>query len=284
MVIAALNYANNLLNNEFYEALQKKTREPNLVARLFVGGTGVVKVGTEVATALNNIDVSTEYVIKLKHEIEEHCTETFSAPAEREKIKSCLADIGETSTAFKQLLNTGMEQLANSVTPRLRSLVDAVAAVSYELTEAQYAENEVNDPWVQKLLHAVEGSVTWLQPVLTTTNYDTLVLLIVDFLAKRLEAIMQQKRFNQLGGLQLDRDTRTLVGHFSGMTPRPVRDKFARLSQIATILNLEKVSEMLDYWGENSGPMTWRLTPADVRRILSLRVDFKPEAIAALKL
>ncbi|KAI7985633.1 Metal transporter Nramp6 [Camellia lanceoleosa] len=33
---------------------------------------------------------------------------------------------------------------------------------------------------------------------------------------------------------------------------------------------------------ENSGPMTWRLTPAEVRRVLGLRVDFKPEAIAAL--
>ncbi|KAI8016636.1 Conserved oligomeric Golgi complex subunit 4 [Camellia lanceoleosa] len=30
--------------------------------------------------------------------------------------------------------------------------------------------------------------------------------------------------------------------------------------------------------------MTWRLTPAEVRRVLGLRVDFKPEAIAALKL
>ncbi|KAL0381269.1 UNVERIFIED_CONTAM: Conserved oligomeric Golgi complex subunit [Sesamum angustifolium] len=95
---------------------------------------------------------------------------------------------------------------------------------------------------------------------------------------------MMQKRFSQLGGLQLDRDARTLVSHFSSMTQRTVRDKFSRLTQMATILNLEKVSEILDFWGENSGPMTWRLTPAEVRRVLGLRVDFKPEAIAALKL
>eukprot|EP01018_Ginkgo_biloba_P012341 Gb_28113 [translate_table: standard] len=68
------------------------------------------------------------------------------------------------------------------------------------------------------------------------------------------------------------------------MTQRTVRDKFALLTQMATILNLEKVSEILDFWGENLGPMTWRLTPAEVCRILSSRVDFKPEAIAALKL
>ncbi|GAU13708.1 hypothetical protein TSUD_348130 [Trifolium subterraneum] len=65
--------------------------------------------------------------------------------------------------------------------------------------------------------------------------------------------------FSQLGGLQLDREARALVSHFSIMIQRTVRDKFARLTQMATILNFEKVSEILDFWGENSGPMTWRL-------------------------
>ena len=54
--------------------------------------------------------------------------------------------------------------------------------------------------------------------------------------------------------------------------------------QIATLLNLESVSEVMDYWGENSGPLTWRLTPAEVREVLSLRVDFSAAAIAALRL
>jgi len=53
---------------------------------------------------------------------------------------------------------------------------------------------------------------------------------------------------------------------------------------MSTILSLEKVSKILDFRSENSGPTTWRLTPAEVRRVLDLRVDFKPEAIASLKL
>ena len=68
------------------------------------------------------------------------------------------------------------------------------------------------------------------------------------------------------------------------MTQRTVREKFARLTQVATVLNLEKVSEILDYWGENSGPMTWRLSPAELRRVLALRTEFSPDAIAALPL
>ncbi|KAI3877335.1 hypothetical protein MKX03_026392 [Papaver bracteatum] len=159
-----------------------------------------------------------------------------------------------------------------------------VGTVSYELSEAKYAENEVNDPWVQKLLHVVETNAAWLQPTMTSSNYDSFVHLIIDFIVKRLEVIMMQKKLNQLGGLQLDRDARELLSHFSGMTQRTVREKFSRLTQMATILNLEMVSEILDFWGENARPVTWRLTPAEVRRVLGLTVDFRPEAIAALRL
>ncbi|KAL5572211.1 hypothetical protein UlMin_021808 [Ulmus minor] len=283
-VIAVLSGASSLLGNEYHDALQQKMREPNLSAKLFAGGVGVQKTGIEIATALNNIDVSSEYVLKLRHEIEEQSAEVFPAPGDRERVKSCLSELGDISNTFKQALLAGMEQIVATVTPRIRPVLDSVATISYELSEAEYADNEVNDPWVQRLLHAVETNVAWLQPLMTANNYDSFVHLVIDFIVKRLEVIMMQKRFSQLGGLQLDRDARTLVSHFSGMTQRTVRDKFARLTQMATILNLEKVSEILDFWGENSGPMTWRLTPAEVRRVLGLRVDFKPEAIAALKL
>ncbi|KAL3333189.1 hypothetical protein AABB24_033321 [Solanum stoloniferum] len=283
-VIAVLSSAVSLLGGEFNEALQLKVREPNLGAKLFNGGVAVQKTGTEIATALNNMDVSGEYALKLRHEIEEQCAEVFSAPADRERVKSCLSELNETSNGFKKALNIGLEQLVATVTPRIRPVLDTVATISYELSESEYADNEVNDPWVQRLLHAVETNVAWLQPLMTANNYDSLVHLVIDFVVKRLEVIMMQKRFSQLGGLQLDRDIRALVSYFSNMTQRTVRDKFARLTQMATILNLEKVSEILDFWGENAGPMTWRLTPAEVRRVLSLRVDFKSEAISALKL
>ncbi|KAK1424995.1 hypothetical protein QVD17_20337 [Tagetes erecta] len=282
-VIAALSSAVSLLGGEYNDALQQKMREPNLAGKLFLGGV-VQKTGVDIATALNNIDVSSEYALKLRHEIEEQCAEVFPAPADRERIKSCLSELGEMSNGFKKALVAGLEHLVGTVTHRIRPVLDSVATVSYELSEAEYAENEVNDPWVQRLLHAVETNTGWLQPLMTANNYDSFVHLVIDFIVKRLEVIMMQKRFSQLGGLQLDRDVRALVSHFSGMTQRTVRDKFARLTQMATILNLEKVSEILDFWGENAGPMTWRLTPAEVRRVLGMRVDFKPEAIAALKL
>ncbi|ONK71711.1 uncharacterized protein A4U43_C04F11570 [Asparagus officinalis] len=283
-VFAVLSGATSLLSHEYQEALQQKMREPNLGAKLFLGGVGVQKTGTEIATALNNIDVSAEYVLKLRHEIEEQCGQVFPAPVDREKVKTCLSEFAEMHNVFKQVLNAGMEQLGSTITPRIRPVLDTVATISYELSDAEYEENEMNDPWVQKLLHAVESNIVWLQPFMTSNNYDLFVHLVIDFIVKRLEVIMMQKRFSQLGGLQLDREVRALVNHFSEMSQRPVRDKFARLSQMTTILNFERVSEILDFWGENAGHMTWLLTPSEVRRVLGLRLDFKPEAIAALRL
>jgi len=75
----------------------------------------------------------------------------------------------------------------------------------------------------------------------------------------------------QLGGLQYDKELRAVVGYLTSVTTWTIRDKFARLSQMATILNLERVGEIQDYWGPNSGPLTWRLTPAEVRQVLTLR-------------
>jgi hypothetical protein len=43
------------------------------------------------------------------------------------------------------------------------------------------------------------------------------------------------KRFGQLGGLQLDRDIRALVAYAGELTQRPVRDKFAELTQVGVV-------------------------------------------------
>lgn len=45
----------------------------------------------------------------------------------------------------------------------------------------------------------------------------------------------------QLGGLQFDKELRSLIAYLTTVTTWTIRDKFARLSQMATVLNLERV-------------------------------------------
>jgi len=43
----------------------------------------------------------------------------------------------------------------------------------------------------------------------------------------------------------VERDVRALVGYLTSLTVWPIRDKFARLSEMATLLSLEKVRSLL---------------------------------------
>lgn len=77
----------------------------------------------------------------------------------------------------------------------------------------------------------------------------------------------------KLGGLVLDQEVRALGAYLASATSWSVRDKMTRLTQIATILNLEKVSEINEYWNpQHSSELTsWRLSQNEVRTILTLR-------------
>lgn len=86
----------------------------------------------------------------------------------------------------------------------------------------------------------------------------------------------------QPGGLILDKEIRSLASYLAAATSWSVRDKFARLTQIATILSVEKVEELSDYCGADA--IAWRLTPAEVRKIAALRTDLRSDDIKRLKL
>ena len=77
--------------------------------------------------------------------------------------------------------------------------------------------------------------------------------------------------FPQMGGLVLDKEIRTLVTYLSNATSWSIRDKFSRLTQIAVVLNLEKVIEIQEYWGTENCSFTWRLTPKEIKQFLLLR-------------
>lgn len=69
----------------------------------------------------------------------------------------------------------------------------------------------------------------------------------------------------------LDKEVRSLAGYITAGTYWSARDQFARLTQIATILNFDQIDEINDYWGNADGAITWRLTPTEVKTVLNLR-------------
>ncbi|EOA29974.1 hypothetical protein CARUB_v10013080mg [Capsella rubella] len=313
-VLSILSYAASLLGNDYHDALQQKLGEPHVDARLFVDEMVANNNGTENASTLNDIDVSCEYILKLNCEIEEQCSKVFTpASADHERVKSCLSKLDALANTFKQsglkqlvadreriqsclselgnlrnpLSQACIEQLVAIVTQRIRPVLETVATVSYELIETEHAQNSTEcSPWVKLLLNSVERNVASLKSQTISENYESFLDRVLEFIANRLEVLMMQKCFSQLGGLQLDQDTTALTSHLLDMSERDVthvRHKFARLKQMGDLLKSNKylfVKEIMEYCSWNYGRVM-TLTPGEILFVLSLRVEFKPEPTTA---
>jgi hypothetical protein len=117
----------------------------------------------------------------------------------------------------------------------------------------------------------------------SSKNQDIFTGLVALETATLLEKNIFKCSFSKYGGLQLDKEIRILVNYLTSLTSWSSRDKFSRLSQVAILLSLESLNELFEYWN-SSLTITWRLTPNEIRQILLLRFDFRPEEVKSLKL
>ena len=289
-VCSVLSNINNHLCNSFLSALRHDASVYDLlVGTLSEGDLREMDNTTntaKAAQAVNNFDVSSEYIKKLKADLDMYTFEVFDHPDSRNRVQSCLSDLMKMSNEFQKISGQTIEHVAQRLLPELKPSIDALSSVSFNVSDSEYAVHEAEGPgWLSDLLARMEDHLSWLRTMLTSQNYESLVHSVLGHVAKRIEALLLQKRFNQLGGLLLEKYVRTLVNFTSNLTQRTVRDKFARLSQMGTLLNLETPQEVLDYWGDNMAEATmWRLTPFEVKRALKLRVDFRPHDVDELLL
>ncbi|KAM8945300.1 conserved oligomeric Golgi complex subunit 4 [Pelodytes ibericus] len=239
--------------------------------------------------SLNNVEVCSENIMTLKKNLENDCNKMFSQDLASEqaqaKIDSCLSDMASVSSKFRDLLQEGLGELNGTVIkPQVKPWINLFLSVSHNIEEEEFNDYEANDPWVQQFIVNLEQLMTEFKAGLSPVIYENLTSLLTSLIALELEKVALKSTFSRLGGLHFDKELRSLIAYLTTVTTWTIRDKFARLSQMATILNLERVTEILDYWGPNSGPLTWRLTPAEVRQVLALRMDFRSEDIKRLRL
>ncbi|KAM8876121.1 conserved oligomeric Golgi complex subunit 4 [Synchiropus picturatus] len=309
---AMINHANSVLESDFREVLYNKLRQgfpATTLQDIQRGVSSAVSLmqsslqqgrfntlgieSTENAKAaflvtLNNVEVCSDNITTLKKNLENDCSKLFSqgsGSGDKAKIESCLSDLVGTSTKFKDLLQEGLTELnTTAIKPQVKPWISSFLSISHNIEEEEFNDYEANDPWVQQLIVNLEQLMAEFKMALSPVIYDNLTSLMTNLISIEMEKTVLKCSFSRLGGLQFDKELRSLVAYLTTVTTWTIRDKFARLTQMATILNLERVTEILDYWGPNSGPLTWRLTPAEVRQVLALRVDFRSEDIKRLRL
>jgi hypothetical protein len=71
--------------------------------------------------------------------------------------------------------------------------------------------------------------------------------------------------------LRFDRELRAITAHLAAQTAfGDVRDKFARLSQMATVLNLDGEEDAAEFY--NGSGIAWKLSAAEAGAVAGLRV------------
>lgn len=91
----------------------------------------------------------------------------------------------------------------------------------------------------------LDGLLNTFKSGMSDRNYDALVSTLATDVTARLERAIKKCTFNRLGGLILDQEIRALGSYLTGATSWSIRDKMVRLTQIATLLNLEQVRSVL---------------------------------------
>lgn len=203
------------------------------------------------------------------------------------KIASCCEDIAAMEKRFRMTLADVVDQVGRQQAfPRVRGYVETALAArpTYELSQSDYAQLEATDSAFLQLGLSVAQLSAQYRALLSATNYESVLGPIAGALAEALEAGVTQRRFTQLGVLQLDRDLRTLQAQLTPLNPRLVREKLARLSQVVLFLGVDRVEEAAELWCESAGRTTWRLAPAEVKKVLLLRVDFTKDRVSRIKL
>jgi len=234
---------------------------------------------------LNNAESGVEYIARLQSSIEADLASIASATGQQTaKMSSCLSGLAAVSNKLTSVLDSGMAALRTAaVKPRIKPWIDAFVSTSHNINDEQLGENEANDPFVQALVLNLDGLIKSFKQCLTPGNYDSLVMIVAGEVTTQLEKSVLKSIFSRAGGLQFDREVRTLSSFLTSVTTWTIRDKFSRLSQMAAILNLESVQEVSDYCS-SQGSMAWKLTPVEVRQVLQLRADFKADEIKRVKL
>ena len=115
---------------------------------------------------------------------------------------------------------------------------------------------------------------TLLEPyrdAFSESNFRLLFGLVLDVVMRPWEKTVASLRYSELGAIRFDRDLRAVTSYLAGQTAfGDAREKFVRLQQIATILNLDAEEDVDEFY--NSSGIPWKLTEAEARAVSGLRV------------
>ncbi|GAB7366291.1 hypothetical protein MBLNU230_g8091t1 [Neophaeotheca triangularis] len=270
-----------VLSGDFFGMIQRKMRDESYPKAAIQGAMPPESVIISFLVLMNNLDVSTDYVKRIVRSFlaqasdqghpESPLANNFPFGNEAVFVEKTLRNL-ESAYEDKttQLINEATEVMLKQVMrPRLRPvLIETFRDVDYmpDSTESSNREDDADaseDQVVQRFERGWQAFTLPIKRILTAQNYERLLAVTVNHLARMLEKRLQSLtgRINELGAIRLDRDVAGIRDAAVRGGRYELREAFARCLQTALIINMED-----DEWDEISkldGPQLTRESGID---------------------
>lgn len=267
----------DFMDHDYAGGIKRKLDDVYRTATNTGGGRGEKserECRTSFIILLNDLDVSSSHMERLTTDLLGHQTVTqLFLDAEQPHVKRVISSLTGSVAKFRSALKAGVEQLFNQLMrPKLRTLIpDVFKDVSYVLDEDSYNVAEQHDVVRKRFVKMWEGLVDGYKDAFTDNNYRMLFGLALDVVARPWEKYILTLHFSELGAVRFDRDLRSIMAYLSSQTIfGDIRDKFVRLQQISSLLNLDNEEEV-DGFYSGSG-ISWTFSLQDAKNVVALKV------------
>lgn len=223
---------------------------------------------------LNDLDISSSHMDRLIRDlIKTPIIPNNFLSVEVKEVRSCINELLDLVPRFQTIVKICLEQFFNQlIRPRLRSLIpDIYKDIHYQLDSEAFALVESQDLIRKRFVKIWETLTEGIRDMLRESNYRVFFTLAVDVIVRTWEKFLMGLKFTELGAIRLDHDIRIILSYLSSQTPfGDAREKFQRLQQISTLLNLD-IEENGEEFYHNSG-ISWRVTLSEAKAVFALRI------------
>ncbi|KAJ4488264.1 COG4 transport protein-domain-containing protein [Lentinula aciculospora] len=226
------------------------------------------------AVILNDLDVSSSHLERLLRDVSSNgAINQYFLSSQQQVVRNDLFSLSSLVTKFRSTSRVGVEQLFNQlIRPKLRTFIlEVYKDVSYVLDDDSYSNAEYQDLVRKRFMKFWDALMDDYKDTFTDANFRLLFGLVLDNLLRPWERFMMGFKFTELGAIRFDRDLRSVNTYLSSQTAfGDGREKFVRLQQMSTLLNLDSEEDVDEFY--NGSGITWKLSSQEARAVAALKI------------
>jgi hypothetical protein len=181
-------------------------------------------------------------------------------------FQNCMGSISESEKHCQDLLDRMLSTLGKSL--NFPQLLAGLKVLSFEISLEQHSDFEVNDPFALSFMKDLKLLLKQWNSQLSLDNFEALVEVSAVELSAFIEKEVKNKKFNELGALQFQKDIREIIAQVQSMSQKPLRHRFIRLKQISELLLAIDEGEVKMLVNDPE----WKLTERESKAFRTLRV------------